>query len=177
MAANSIIPMPNWFTNTPWRCVWKWRYSSNIPNLSTGWRLMISSTPRPLYHSENSVWYLLYKGSLIYLGAYLDTPTPAGNWTTVPRPSSPQPSTYKDWAIPAEHKIESVLQTVASSAARAAHQAYCSRKQSRLSHGNRCEQNFLHLQTCALITQLALWRDSESLDKTNAAPHLNRLNN
>jgi hypothetical protein len=45
----------------PWRHMGEWRYNSTILDLSTGWRWLVSFTPRALYSRGKSPLYPLYR--------------------------------------------------------------------------------------------------------------------
>jgi hypothetical protein len=54
-----VVIVLNYLSTTPWRRVREWRYCSNILDLGSGWRWVVSFTPQLLYFRWNRLRYPL----------------------------------------------------------------------------------------------------------------------
>jgi hypothetical protein len=94
----------------PWRRVGKCRYTSNILDISIGWREVVSFRPLPHYPRGKNLWYPLdrrLRGPQRRSGCYGQEKNLALTGTQNSDPSAFQPvaSRYTDCVIPAMLKV------------------------------------------------------------------------
>jgi hypothetical protein len=89
------IPVLDWLSLMPWRCIVEWRHSSTILKLSTRFRLMVRFKPRLLYPQGKIIRCSLYKRGWQVFGFIKKTATTTTKENVIYSSFSPwAPHTY-----------------------------------------------------------------------------------